>query len=155
MRKTVDKTRSRSRINGNEPGDREQSAGAHCRNRKYIVRLAGHVLAKRARRIKIFFRSGRFKGPGRRNRGLGFTWQPGRIFSQQGRCARRAKWSNGRASQADGRTFLWRGVPKKTKLSLRGVKFMGLAAEGGLTATGCLVAPPAPMGQTLTSSKQM
>lgn len=28
VRKTVDKTRSISRINGNEPGDREQSAGA-------------------------------------------------------------------------------------------------------------------------------
>lgn len=132
MRKTVDKTRSRSRINGNEPGDREQGAGAHCRNRKSIVRLAGHVLAKRARRIKIFFRSGRFKGPGRRNRGFGFTWQPGRIFGQQACCAQRAKWSDGRASQADGRTFLWRGVPKKKKLSLRGVKFTGVLRQADL-----------------------
>jgi hypothetical protein len=62
MGKTVDKTRSRSRINGNEPEDREQGAGAHCRNRKYIVLLAGHVLANGE--AKEDFRSGRSRGRG-------------------------------------------------------------------------------------------
>lgn len=45
------------------------------------------------------------------------------------------KWTNGRASQGDDRTFLWRGVPK-TRLSLRGGQ-CGFAAERGLTATDC------------------
>jgi hypothetical protein len=56
----------------------------------------------------------------------------------------------------NGRTFLWRGVPKKKNevIPERGEN-AGFAAEGGLTATGDLVAPPAPTKQTLTGSKQI
>lgn len=44
------------------------------------------VVSWRNKRIEIFFplRGSRFKSLGRRNRSFGITWQPGRIFSQQG-----------------------------------------------------------------------
>lgn len=46
-------------------------------------------------------------------------------------------------------------LPKKNDVIPERGEIDGFAAEGGLTVTGGLVAPPAPTGQTLTGSKQM
>lgn len=45
--------------------------------------------------------------------------------------------------------------PKKDEVIPERGEIAGFAAEGGLTATGDLVAAPTPSGQTLTGSRQM
>lgn len=113
--KTVDKTRSRSRINGNEPEDQEQSAGAHCRSRKYIV-VSWSMSWRTARRGETRTNQD-FLSVGSRGRGGVLA---GRIHLAAWRSSQsisllraRRKWATGGAGQGDDRTFLWRGVPKR------------------------------------------
>lgn len=130
--KTVDKTRSRSRINGNEPEDQEQSAGAHCRSRKYIV-VSWSMSWRTARRGETrtnqdFLNVGR--GAGEAYWQVGFTSQPGGAVSQSACCARDG---NGPlAVQARAMTGLsCGGVSQNEVIPERG-GHCGFAAERGL-----------------------